>query len=68
MKRGKKILSLILALTLLFTIAAQAGVVASAETGSTAAVSDIKRDGPDETPWEAQWIWGSDNTSMHNWL
>ena len=32
------------------------GVVASAETGSTAAVSDIKRDGPDETPWEAQWI------------
>lgn len=68
LKRGKKILSLILALTLLFTIAAQAGVVASAETGSTAAVSDIKRDGPDETPWEAQWIWGSDNTSMHNWL
>ena len=28
----------------------------------------IKRDGPDLTPWEAKWIWGAENISMHNWL
>ncbi len=28
----------------------------------------IKRDGPVLTPWEAKWIWGKDNTTMHNWL
>ncbi len=28
----------------------------------------IKRDGPVLTPWEAKWIWGEDNTTMHNWL
>lgn len=28
----------------------------------------IKRDGPVLTPWEAKWIWGADNTTMHNWL
>lgn len=28
----------------------------------------IKRDGPVTLPWEAKWIWGKDNTSMHNWL
>ena len=28
----------------------------------------IKRDGPVLTPWQAQWIWGADNTTMHNWL
>ncbi|MBE6958160.1 MAG: glycoside hydrolase [Ruminococcaceae bacterium] len=28
----------------------------------------IKRDGPVETPWQAKWIWGEDNITMHNWL
>ena len=28
----------------------------------------IKRDGPVELPWQAKWIWGEDNTTMHNWL
>lgn len=28
----------------------------------------IKRDGPAETPWQAKWIWGADNITMHNWL
>ena len=28
----------------------------------------IKRDGPVLDPWEAKWIWGKDNTTMHNWL
>ena len=28
----------------------------------------IKRDGPDLTPWEAKWIWDTENITMHNWL
>lgn len=28
---------------------------------------NIKRNGPVEMPWEAKWIWDSENISMHNW-
>lgn len=67
MKKGSKILSLLLALTLLLGIAVQPGMIASAETNPPIVADEINRTGPDETPWEAQWIWGEDNTSMHNW-
>ncbi len=29
--------------------------------------SSVKRDGPADEPWAAQWIWTSDNVSAHNW-
>ncbi|MBE6947440.1 MAG: glycoside hydrolase [Ruminococcaceae bacterium] len=38
------------------------------KNGSIHYGDDIKRDGPVLTPWEAKWIWDTENTAMHNWL
>ena len=29
---------------------------------------NVKRDGPSDEPWTAQWIWTEDNASVHNWV
>lgn len=76
MKIFKRCVSLIMTLSLLatmfsFTAGTQAVAAEGATPSKKADVSygdDIKRDGPDTTPWTAKWIWASDNTSMHNWI
>lgn len=74
MKNIKRLLCLILIFTLLATVSINSGMamVSQAEEtihdGKISYGDTVKRDGPVDTPWTAQWIWGSDNTSMHNWL
>ena len=70
----KRILSLILVAVMLTGMLSGLTFVSAAEAEATDYVpgigdaSNIKRDGPAEVDWTANWIWGADSTSMHNWL
>lgn len=62
----KRMIAVMLATLIICATAVEC--VSASEESAPISVSSVKRDGPDERPWSAKWIWSKANTAKHNWL
>lgn len=62
----KRIIAVMLAALMICATAVEC--VSASEKAVSVSANSVKRDGPDERPWSAKWIWSGSNTAKHNWL
>ena len=60
----KRMIAVMLATLMICATAVEC--VSASEESAPISVSSVKRDGPDERPWSAKWIWSKANTAKHN--